>query len=198
MSAHLKPKGGPCKPSTRLKLLSPEHHDLIAGWRTELIKGKVPTNQQLRDRIAKKFKIRLNQDTQLSRFWTWYEQQQNAASIDDLLEQQEEIFRSRYPDWTPEKVRETCIQIFIERTAARDDLSKFATAVKLAQSEERGKKRNAQKDRELDQEDRKIVLLEQKAAAYDRAQAAISEAKKSKGVITPETLRRIEEELRLL
>lgn len=50
----------------------------------------------------------------------------------------------------------------------------------------------------LAQSERKLVLLEKKAAAYDRAQAALTEAKNSKGGITPETLKRIETELRLL
>ena len=49
-----------------------------------------------------------------------------------------------------------------------------------------------------DLESRRIVLLEKKAAAYDRAQAAMSEAKASKGGITKETLKRIEAELNLL
>jgi hypothetical protein len=50
----------------------------------------------------------------------------------------------------------------------------------------------------LKQEDRRIVLLEKKADAYDRAQAALTEAKHSKGGITKETLNRIERELNLL
>jgi len=51
---------------------------------------------------------------------------------------------------------------------------------------------------ELELNSRKVVLMEKKAAAYDRAQAALTEAKNSKGGITPETLHRIETELRLL
>jgi len=45
---------------------------------------------------------------------------------------------------------------------------------------------------------RKLALLEKKAAAYDRAQAALAEAKQSKGGITPETMSKIEAELKLL
>lgn len=47
-------------------------------------------------------------------------------------------------------------------------------------------------------QDRRTKLLEKKADAYDRAQAALSEAKNSKGGITPETLEKIERELKLL
>lgn len=50
-------------------------------------------------------------------------------------------------------------------------------------------------DRALDE--RRVSLLEKKAAAYDRAEAALSEAKNSGG-ITPETLTKIERELKLL
>lgn len=54
------------------------------------------------------------------------------------------------------------------------------------------------KKQEIALADRRVKLLEQKADAYDRAQAALTEAKNSKGGITPETLKRIETELRLL
>ena len=45
---------------------------------------------------------------------------------------------------------------------------------------------------------RRVKLLEQKAAAYDRAQRALESAKSSKGGITPATLAEIERELKLL
>jgi hypothetical protein len=51
---------------------------------------------------------------------------------------------------------------------------------------------------ELDLNSRKVVLMEKKAEAYDRAQAALNAAKTSKGGITKETLQRIEQELNLL
>jgi len=50
----------------------------------------------------------------------------------------------------------------------------------------------------LTQDDRKIVLMEKKAAAYDRAQELLTKAKTSKGGITKETLTQIEAELKLL
>ena len=54
------------------------------------------------------------------------------------------------------------------------------------------------KARDQSLEERKIVLLEKKAAAYDRAQALLTEVKTSSGGITPETLSKIERELKLL
>ena len=47
-------------------------------------------------------------------------------------------------------------------------------------------------------DERRLQLLEQKAAAFDRAQQTLEQAKQSKGGITPETLKRIESELKLL
>ena len=53
-----------------------------------------------------------------------------------------------------------------------------------------------QAERESDRDDRRLKLLEEKASAYDRAQAAMTEAKGSGG-ITPETLAKVEQELKL-
>jgi len=50
----------------------------------------------------------------------------------------------------------------------------------------------------LSLDERDLKLKEKKADAYDRAQAALLDAKKSKGGITKETLARIESELKLL
>ena len=47
-------------------------------------------------------------------------------------------------------------------------------------------------------DERKIVLMEKKAAAFDRAQQTLEQAKNSKGGITKETLHKIEQELKLL
>lgn len=52
------------------------------------------------------------------------------------------------------------------------------------------------RDQSLDE--RRVALLEKKSDAFDRAQAALREAKSSKGGVTPETLERIERELNLL
>ncbi len=56
----------------------------------------------------------------------------------------------------------------------------------------------ARAERALKLEREKFALALKKADAYDRAQAALTEGKKSKGGITPETLKKIETELRLL
>ena len=61
-----------------------------------------------------------------------------------------------------------------------------------------GQTRAALEEKKLSIQDRRTKLLEKKAEAYDRAQAALNEAKNSKGGLTKETLAKIESELRLL
>lgn len=70
--------------------------------------------------------------------------------------------------------------------------------IQLQQNEDAQKGTYELKKAKLELDARRIALLEKKAAAYDRAQAALETAKKSKGGITPETLKRIESELKLL
>jgi hypothetical protein len=53
-------------------------------------------------------------------------------------------------------------------------------------------------DRKLGLQERRVKLLEQKAAAYDRAQEILNQAKSSKGGITPETWKKVEDELHLM
>jgi hypothetical protein len=123
----------------------------------------------------------------LSEFGSWYalrqQLNQNQSTVETLLE---ELKRGN-PGMTPEQL-EQAGQLFFTTLAIeqRDSLT-----WSRVQKDKRASVRDAL-------EERRIKLLEKKADAYDRAQAAISDAKKSKGGITPETLTRIEQELRLL
>ena len=82
-------------------------------------------------------------------------------------------------------------------TADPEFLKLADTMLRTAMDFTSGKTKAAQKEIELGQGERKLTLQEKKAAAYDRAQAALTEARNSKGGITPETLRKIETELKL-
>lgn len=79
-------------------------------------------------------------------------------------------------------------------SAAQVLLAAESSRTKAVQEEKKIGLRKAK----LTQDERKIILMEKKAEAYDRAQAALTAAKSSKGGITPETLKRIEQELKLL
>lgn len=173
MSTHPKPRGGKASELTRLKLLPPAQQEVIWGWREELVDGKPLTNAAIRNRIAKQFDIRLGLDKQLSEFWRWYGAQLELEQSNDLIEQFEEFTRTRNPDWSPDKVRQTGIEFFMAHTVAKKDANKFATIVTLDQNERFGKTKAAQKERQLDQQDRKIKLLEKKAAAFDQAKQVV-------------------------
>lgn len=173
MSTSPKPRGGQTSELTKLKLLAPAKQEVIWGWREEIVDGKPLTNAAIRNRIAAKFDIRLQLDKQLSEFWRWYGAQQELEQSNDLIEQFEEFTRTRNPDWSADKVRDIGIQFFLAHTTAKKDASKFATIVTLDQNERFGKTKAAQKDRQLDQQDRKIKLLEQKAAKFDEAKGVI-------------------------
>ena len=54
------------------------------------------------------------------------------------------------------------------------------------------------KERKTRVDEAKLKLLQEKAEAFDRAQAALSTAKESKGGITPETMAKIVSELNLM
>ncbi|HET9888168.1 MAG TPA: hypothetical protein VFR10_11700, partial [bacterium] len=141
--------------------------------RDELENDKPLTNAQIRNRIAKQYNIRLSRDGQLSEFWRWFSAQQELEQSNDLIEQFEEFTRKQNPDWSPDKVRDIGIQFFMAHTTARKDANKFATIVALDQNERFGRTKAAQKERQLDQQDRKIKLLEQKAAAFDQAKGVL-------------------------
>ncbi|NOS70067.1 MAG: hypothetical protein HOP33_09065 [Verrucomicrobia bacterium] len=112
------------------------------------------------------------------RLSVYLESLRNLKELDqsnDLLEQFQEFTRKKNPDWSPEKVRQTGIDFFVAHTVAKKDANKFATIVTLDQNERFGKTKAAQKDRQLDQQDRKIKLMEQKAAAFDQAKGVMGD-----------------------
>ena len=109
-----------------------------------------------------------------------------AKEAEQAAEEEHQIY-SQHPDWTKDQVREELIKRFYNRALATGnaDLGLRTIVQDL----------NVQK---VELDSRKLALLEKKAAAYDRAQAALAEAKQSKGGITPETMSKIEAELKLL
>lgn len=163
MSTPHKPRGGQDSQLTKLKQLPPDKQEVIWSWREEVVNDKPLTNAQIRNRIATQFQIRLSRDGQLSEFWRWYSAQLDLQSTNDLIEQFEEFTRTRNPDWSADKVRDTGIQFFMAHTTAKKDANKFATIVTLDQNERFGRTRAAQKDRELALKERKIVMEEAKA-----------------------------------
>lgn len=109
----------------------------------------------------------------LSVFLTRLRTHKELQDANDLLDTFQEFTRQQNPDWSADKVRDMGIQFFMAHATAKKDANKFATIVTLDQNERFGKTKAAQKERQLDQQDRKIKLLEQKAAAFDTAKGVL-------------------------
>jgi hypothetical protein len=123
----------------------------------------------------------------LSEFYSWYALRQQLKRNESTVETMLADLKKFKPELTAEEM-DRAGQLFFTALAIQEKDS-------LTFSRIRADKRGV---RAQELESRKIALLEKKAAAYDRAQAALTDAKNSKGGITPETLKRIETELRLL
>lgn len=173
------------RPDAKLKTLPPERRAVIA--------------EHLRSHTLDETQAWLAADglktsrSALSEFLSWFAQQEELQATNDLLLSFEGFCREKNPDWNEEKVRSAGIQFFLANSVARKDAEQFANIVTLDQRERFGRTKAAQDERRLNQQDRKIALLEKKAAAYDQVKAAVNS-----GGLTPETLAKIERELKLL
>lgn len=173
---------------TRFKVLWRDSlaEDARDYWR-QLFISPDQTQAQIRQQLQVKLKIKLDHDSQLNAFRAW-ELEQRAMDLEaERAEEEERRLMEDHPDWTKDQVREDLIKRFYLRSRATGDTKLGLSTVTADLNIER-----------TGLESRRIQLLEKKAAAYDRAQAALSEAKQSKGGITPETMTKIEQELKLL
>lgn len=123
----------------------------------------------------------------LSEFLSWYslrqQLQRNEQTVETLLAE----YVKSDPNLPPEKIQAMGQAFFSAMSLTQQNPEVWVQVQKL----------NLQRAAmELDQ--RRVVLLEKKAAAYDRAQELLTKAKSSKGGITKETLQQIESELKLL
>jgi hypothetical protein len=194
MSTPNKPRGGSDSELTKLKALPATKREAIWGWLAELEDGKPLTNAAVRNRLATQFGIRLQRDGQLSVFWSWQAHQMRTESYNAKIEQFEEFYAAQNPNASRDRVRDAAIAFFMTETAANGDREGFVDMANLDLREREGATRARHEERKISVSERRVALLEQKSAAYDRAKAALNEAK---GGITPETLERIERELKL-
>ncbi len=158
MSAPSKPRGGQASELTKLKLLDAAKQEVIWAWRDEMDGDKPLTNAQIRNRLTKQYNIRLSRDGQLSEFWRWFSAQQELEQSNDLIEQFEEFTRTKNPDWSPDKVRQTGIEFFMAHTVAKKDADKFATIVTLDQRERFGKTKASLEERRLALDQSKFLI----------------------------------------
>ena len=183
MSAPKKPQGGSDSELTRLKNLSPEQREAIWGWRSEVDSKNMPlTNAALRNRLAEHFGIRLSQDAQLSKFWSWQFHQVRVEGYNAKLEQFQEFYTRQNPNASREKVREAGIAFFMTEAAADGDRDAFLDVANLDLAEVTGKTKASFKERE-------VALAEQKAAELKKSdqqkalEACLADAKEFPDVL---------------
>jgi len=177
MNTERKLPGGQNGAATQLKNLPRADHELIWIWREEKGEKGQPTNAEIRARIATQFKIQLNHDTHLSRYWAWCKQRRNFEHANDMVEQFQEFAGKRNSHWPAEKVRAVAIEFFLAKTIKNEDEDTFAAILKLDQNERFTEMKAAQKDRQLDQQDEKIALQAAKVAQAGAVQKVTSNRK---------------------
>lgn len=184
MSATPKLRGGTRSQLTRLKRLWLAMDESARDfWRSRLASDA--TQAQLRDELRRELEIKLVADKQLTAFRHWLDQQDLRDAEEQFAEQDEQELSAQ--GLAGEALRAVLLDRIKRRALKSGDFKLGLAAVdRDLKSQQVG----------LDRE--KVELMRRKADAYDRAQAALTEAKNSKGGITPETLRKIESELKLL
>ena len=186
MSALRKLRAGESE-MTRLKALwrgMPD--DARAYWQGLFASGT--SQAEIREQLQAKLGISLGFNTQLGRFCAWEAEQRALDEEAERQQQDEERLRAEFGDrWTLDQMRGEVLRRSYARAVVTGD---FTSGRKTIAQELNLKK--------VSLDERKLALLEQKAAAYERAQAVLAEVKESKGGLTEETLHKIEQELNLL
>jgi hypothetical protein len=107
----------------------------------------------------------------LSQFFQWQSTQEDLETSNDLVEQFEEFCRKQNPDWSLEKVREMAMGFFIAHATAKKDLKGFAQIASLDLEERKSKTKAKFESQKISISDRRVTLLEKKAAQADQAKA---------------------------
>ncbi len=176
--------GPPDSPLNRLKLLwrdslSETDRDY---WREQM--ASLRPLPDLRDELNAQFKIELVYDGQLSFFHRWVEKLDRWHLEAELaVEAEAELAKQGL---SGDQLRGELLKRMKTRALAQGDFDLGATAVTLDLKAE-----------QVAISQRRLTLLERKAAAFDRAQEALAEARNSEGGLSPETIAKIERELNL-
>lgn len=170
-------------------------------WRSRL-SGPDATNMEISAEIEERYGIKIGHKSQITRFRQWIEEQDH---LDDVRETREDyvrreialidyLVRKDHPDWTELQVESEVL------VRAQRKLILFTYAQALATGVPEDGLTASREHRGVEQaeiERRKLKLIEEKAAAFDKAQKAVEDAKLSPGGLTPDTLAKIELALKL-
>ena len=179
-------EGKPASELTRLKELWPKLSDDARAYWSELFASSA-SQADNRAQLLAKLKINLRFDKQLTDFRQWLKREEKAAEQAEHMEENRRKIRRAHPDWTLDEILEEVMKVSAEEALVSGD---HELGLKTVDRDSVRKKISV--DRE------KLELLKKKSEAYDRAQAALTAAKTTKGGITKETLAKIESELKLL
>lgn len=164
---------------TRLKAAWLKLSEDARSFWLELFVSETP-QAEVRKQVLAKLKINLRFDSQLNKFRAWLEaQEQRELMAVKIEERKAELLAGGA---TLEEAQEVLLtEAAAYSTAARD----FKLGMKV--SSEISKTVGSKLD------ERKLALLEKKSAAFDEVKKAVNS-----GGLTPETLTKIERELKLL
>ncbi len=184
MNTKPKLRGGSDSELTKLKALWKKLSAEARAFWSDLFVSSTP-QPEVRKELLAKLKVHLRHDSQLNKFRAWVDAEDQRALLAEKIEERKaELLAGGM-------TLEDAQQVLLTEAAAYSTASRdFKLGLKVSREISTTKRDSL--------EARRIALLEKKADAYDRAQAALTEAKNSKGGITPATLKRIESELRLL
>lgn len=156
------------------------------------------SGQAFRAHVAARFGIRLSSDSKVTNFKQWFASRQQDAAFNEMIELSAEQLASQ--GMSEEDVRRWAIRKTLAMAVLKEDGELALKAVDRQQAEVESQRKAEElviKKSQVAIEQEKLKLLQRKAEAYDRAQAALNEVKDAGG-ITPATMSKIERELRLL
>jgi len=165
MSAHKKLRS-PDSEITKLKVLWRDSlaEDAKAFWQELFVSAS--TQAAIRSELQKKLKVNLRFDKQLNAFRDWeLEQRQLDLESERQLEDERRL-KAEFGEWTLDQIREEVLKRSYARAMATGD---FASGRKTIVQDLNVKK--------VAQDERKLVILEKKAAAFDQAKDVLGDKK---------------------
>lgn len=164
MSTPQKPRAGKESELTKLKVLWRDSlsEDAKEYWRSLFLSADV-TQPQIRSQILTKLQINLRWDSQLNAFRQWELEQRESDLEAERQEEDERRLTEQFgSEWTLDQLREEVLKRSYARAVKEGD---WASGRKTIVQDLNVKK--------VQLDERKLVLLEKKAAAFDAAKGVM-------------------------
>ena len=145
----------------KLKKLWPTLHESVQEyWREQFSSQR--SQVDLRSELLKKLNVNLRFDVQLTRFRAWLDDQDKRDRQAERAEENQRRLIAEHPDWTLERVREEVLKQSYFETLASGDFKLGLKTVKAHQNQE-----------VIGMDERRLKLMEKKAAAFDEAKGIL-------------------------